>query len=384
MRVGIVGAGHAGLVAAIALHQKDIDVVVLEQSDDFTETGAGIVVSPSIRRILLRLGFDNDTFTSVFQAQQRYVLRDAFSAEVIMVGDGSDWAEKYFGDCGRIGSRVRTFVAGREVSPRVIGDVAYRLLLSRSELELEVGDDASHDLRPILDMSFKAWTWMGPKRHAMLYPLRNGNLYNLVVLCPDTLAAGKHRSTVETEQLRSQIEGWDPVLRALLKSVRNATVSVLKIQYLRPGELPLLHRHNVALVGDSCHATLPYQGAGYSLAAEGAILLTELLSQNHLHGEDRKLSDVLDEYSRKHIERIRLQHEGAMSNRELFHLSDEGACKTRAEELSCFAWRTVEESADRASLPWTLGDVTYYKAQFDYDPYQHAVMTGHDQGCSNF
>ncbi|KAF4547199.1 FAD-binding domain-containing protein 11 [Elsinoe fawcettii] len=435
MKVGIVGAGLAGLMTAIALRQKDIHVVVLEQSDDFKETGAGIVISPSIRRIMLRLGFNDDAIASVLEMQQRYILKDGFSGEVILGRPGPAWAEKHFGDCwyhchredlhclllGKalglgvhvrsscrvvrigssmdstttivlssgdiieadviigadgIGSQVRAFVAGEDVDPCGTGDMGYRVLLSRSAVELRAAGEPAHVLQPILDMPSEAWAWLGPDRHVMLYPLRKGTLYNLVVLCPDTLSAGTHRSTDSVEELRSQIKGWDPALQALVGSIESPNVSVLKIQYLRPEQLPMLHRDNVVLVGDAGHATLPYQGAGFSLAAEGAILLTELLSKYQAGKGSRGLSHILAEYSNKHIERIQLQYEGAISNRKLFHLSDKDTCTKRAEVLPHIAWNVSKESLAQPSSPWTFGDMSYYKAQFGYDPYQHAA---HDQ-----
>ena len=42
MHVLLIGAGIAGLTAAIALRKKGIDVTVLEQARQLSEIGAGI------------------------------------------------------------------------------------------------------------------------------------------------------------------------------------------------------------------------------------------------------------------------------------------------------------------------------------------------------
>src|SRR5690606_24146680 len=52
----IVGAGIAGLTAALALARKGIAVHVLEQAPALEEVGAGLQLSPNASRILADLG----------------------------------------------------------------------------------------------------------------------------------------------------------------------------------------------------------------------------------------------------------------------------------------------------------------------------------------
>jgi salicylate hydroxylase len=59
MRILIAGGGIGGLVAAIALAQRDFDVDVLEQQTEPRELGAGISIYANGARVLSSLGLDD-------------------------------------------------------------------------------------------------------------------------------------------------------------------------------------------------------------------------------------------------------------------------------------------------------------------------------------
>ncbi|MDI1490467.1 MAG: hypothetical protein OHK93_001670 [Ramalina farinacea] len=57
LNVIVVGAGIAGLCAAVALHQAGHNVIVFEKSKFAAEIGAALVLSPNGSRVLRQLGF---------------------------------------------------------------------------------------------------------------------------------------------------------------------------------------------------------------------------------------------------------------------------------------------------------------------------------------
>lgn len=59
MKVGIIGGGIAGLSTALALQKAGIDFHLFEQSPEFREVGAGIMLSSSTRYLLQKLGVGN-------------------------------------------------------------------------------------------------------------------------------------------------------------------------------------------------------------------------------------------------------------------------------------------------------------------------------------
>jgi salicylate hydroxylase len=59
LQVGVVGAGIAGLAAAIALRRANCDVEVFERSSFRNEIGAAVTISPNSARVLDYWGFDS-------------------------------------------------------------------------------------------------------------------------------------------------------------------------------------------------------------------------------------------------------------------------------------------------------------------------------------
>src|SRR5215211_3228071 len=55
-RVAIVGAGPAGLAAALALRRLGLEVTVFEQAEDYQRIGGGIVLHDNGQRVLQALG----------------------------------------------------------------------------------------------------------------------------------------------------------------------------------------------------------------------------------------------------------------------------------------------------------------------------------------
>src|SRR3954447_16374153 len=56
--INIVGAGIAGLAAALALRRRGFPVSLFERTAHFAPVGAGIVLAPNALRILTELGVD--------------------------------------------------------------------------------------------------------------------------------------------------------------------------------------------------------------------------------------------------------------------------------------------------------------------------------------
>ena len=81
-RILIAGGGIGGLAAALALAQKGIASLVLEQAPEFHEIGAGIQLGPNIFRALERLGLKEAVLADAHQPPSME-MRCALSGECV-------------------------------------------------------------------------------------------------------------------------------------------------------------------------------------------------------------------------------------------------------------------------------------------------------------
>ena len=88
----------------------------------------------------------------------------------------------------------------------------------------------------------------------------------------------------------------DPQVRDLLHAMDFGSSYVWETRDLLP--LPSLHRHNVALVGDAAHASLPFTSQGANGALEDAVTLAGLLEGVQT---DPDLTDALRAYDAARI-----------------------------------------------------------------------------------
>lgn len=53
--------------------------------------------------------------------------------------------------------------------------------------------------------------WLGPKSHAVFYPVKSGKEFNLVIIRPDDLPPGVKTQEGDLPEMRALFEGWDPM-----------------------------------------------------------------------------------------------------------------------------------------------------------------------------
>jgi salicylate hydroxylase len=196
-----------------------------------------------------------------------------------------------------IKSIARDTINGSPAKAVDTGDVAYRILVPAAGL-LKDPELASLVKEPW------ATTWAGPEGHFVGYPLRGGELYNMIICCSvkstlhgKSLGEEDWLVTADNAELVRRFEGWcSPVqkLCALAGEVSHYHISPLKnsrppnalqIPFLKWKMCdlhPLSHwvhpSNRVTLLGDSCHPMLPYLAQGAAQATEDAGTLRSCLS----------------------------------------------------------------------------------------------------------
>ena len=159
-----------------------------------------------------------------------------FTADIILGADG-------------LKSICREALLGHSDPPHLTGDLAYRIIVKAEDMKKHP------DLRDLAEKPAINY-WMGPYCHAVCYLLKGGGLYNIVLICPDNLPEMVNTSKADLQEMRDIFEKWDPKLKALLDLVQET--SKWRLQNSEEMESWSHPSGKFALMGDACHATLPY------------------------------------------------------------------------------------------------------------------------------
>ncbi|OAP57295.1 hypothetical protein AYL99_08033 [Fonsecaea erecta] len=413
-KVVVVGAGIGGLAAAISCLRGGCEVTILEKAPEISPIGAGIQIPPNAARVVQHFGLEqkirdagaiqvnanhlkrykdgkilcsriggekmikdfNGPWFVIHRADYHGVLLDEavrlggklrLNAEavdvkastenphvVLQTGEVID-ADVIVGADG-LWSAIRDIVLGQPSPPVPTGDLAYRGTFSRAQLE------AFQDPRvDELINSRCTYNWMGPDRHSVFYPIKNGTAFNLVLIRPDNLPPGSRTETGDIDEMRMTYQGWDPVLAKII-SCHN---SVLKWKLCHHEELRTWVKDNIVLIGDASHPSLPYQAQGAAMAAEDGLVLGLLLGR--LQASDRvpdqekrsNINSILRLFESLRKKRTTVNVKGAIANRYMYHMHDGPEQEARDQELAEVDW----EKPSR----WGWADVNYQRKMLGFD-----------------
>ncbi|CAG8953412.1 hypothetical protein HYFRA_00010161 [Hymenoscyphus fraxineus] len=319
----IIGAGLAGLSAGLStkLANPNHEVTILESVKELEEIGAGLQLTPNgtrhfktwgiYERLLPLATFPTTLNVRRYDGTKILSTTENFQDQISERYDAPFWGMhrsdlqramvdrcKELGVTFRLSSRVTsvdfenaevTIEGGEKVqgdvvlctdglwsttrsqflgtpSPAILtGDLAYRIVIETSQL---TGSDAE-ELRKFITDSHVNF-WVGPETHVVAYTMRAGAIYNIVLLCPDTLPSHVRKSDGDVQEMKDLFHGWDPLLRRFLDQVKQ--VAKWKLMYHPPLPEWCNESGTFWMAGDACHPMLPYlaQGANSSLE-DGAV-----------------------------------------------------------------------------------------------------------------
>ena len=362
-QVLIAGGGIGGLAAAIAAVRADWDVRLFERAAQFSEVGAGIQLGPNVVRCLqawglqrplqqvvasptalracsalsgqelghLTLGAEmvhrygasyatihradlhelllkalqdlpevhlnlDQTVTSF--AEQDGVVTIRTSANKLIEGDALIGADG-------VRSAVRAQMLG-DGPPRVTGHLAYRAMVHQAQLPKRL---RTQDVT----------AWLGPHLHAIQYPVRRGELQNLVVIvqgpAPADLDHWDHAANLP--DLLRHLNGTCAYLQDLVQHVPDAGGDwrlwpvADRVPVSSSGQMA---QGLVALMGDAAHPMRPYLAQGAGMAIEDAAELQSALS---MHDLDVNLR--LRRYALNRWQRNAKVQERSLRNGRIFH-----------------------------------------------------------------
>ena len=311
----IVGGGIGGLAAALALSRKGIPSLVLEQTAEFGEIGAGIQLGPNVFRMFERLGITevvnktavyvkhlimmdslsgdevtrvplDDAFRERFKNPYAVIHRSDLHGAILAacresslirletsrnitgfeeIGDGvsvkAEDGTLYAGSAliGADGlwSKVRGQMFN-EGPPNTSGHIAYRAVLPIDEVPEEMRWDA-------------ATLWAGPRTHLVHYPLRSWELFNLVAVFHSDKYVEGWDTEGDLDELMERFENVGPQPMSLVTKITQWRMWVLCDR--APIKNWTIGR--VTLLGDAAHPMLQYFAQGACMAIEDAVCLAD-------------------------------------------------------------------------------------------------------------
>lgn len=313
----IAGGGIGGLATALVLARDGHAVTVLEQATSFGEIGAGIQLGPNIFKMFAWLGLTdvvskvsffppglgmNDVRTGekvvrvplgdvsratygfpygvIYRADLHQVFLDACrelpnitlrtqaklesfeqTADSVRVRLASGETLPGVALIGADGlwSKVREAVVG-DGKPRVSGHIAYRAVLKREDVPAHLWSD-------------DVLLWGGEKTHLVHYPLRRGELFNLVAVFHSSKYDEGWNTFGDPAELTERFRDACPQVRELLGKIETWKMWVLcdrePVKNWTDGR--------VTLLGDAAHPMLQYLAQGAGQAIEDAVVLCEAL-----------------------------------------------------------------------------------------------------------
>lgn len=310
----IAGGGIGGLAAALVLGRAGHAVTVLEQAAEFGEIGAGIQLGPNIFRMFDHLGLtehinqvayfppamgmrDVRTGEQVVRVQMGDAARAAYGGFAYGVIYRKDLHDVLLNTCralknvtlrtnagvasftqdasgvkamlkngeqlqgaaliGADGlwSGIRESIVG-DGKPRVSGHIAYRAVLKKEDVPPELWSD-------------EVQLWGGEKTHLVTYPLRRGELFNLVAVFHSNKYDEGWDTFGDNSELTERFKDAHPTVRGLL-----AKINLWKMWVLCDRE-PVKNwsQGRVTLLGDAAHPMLQYLAQGAGQAIEDAVVL---------------------------------------------------------------------------------------------------------------
>lgn len=361
----IVGGGIGGLAAALACGQAGARPQVLERAATFSEVGAGIQMGPNVTRTLhawglaqdlkeigfvprkldakdtqtgqiigtLRLGQRSlDTYGAPYFTVHRADLHRVLLKKIMSSGQaelhldsevqglqqnadgiqisGSNLPAsltELSQSAAMVGadglwSKTRQFVVP-PTAPRVTGLLAYRALVPMRSIP--------EKLR-LQDVN----VWVGPRVHAVLYPVKCGEYLNLVVV-----VQGPPPASLDDWDHAGNKQDLEAAMGPIHADLRNMLAAVPAWRLWPICDRPPIKgphemaKGRIALLGDAAHPMRPFLAQGAGMAIEDAAELARSWARADLQVEDR-----LQMYAQARWARNAQVQQRSIRNGQIFHL----------------------------------------------------------------
>jgi salicylate hydroxylase len=158
-------------------------------------------------------------------------------------------------------SKIRDKIVG-DGKPLVSGHIAYRAVLKREEVPADL-------------WSPDVILWAGPRTHLVHYPLRRGEIYNLVAVFHSERYVEGWNAEADAGDLWAHFNGQRPEVMRMLERIETWRMWVLCDRE----PVKEWSKGRVTLLGDAAHPMLQYLAQGACMATEDSVCLAEKVSE---------------------------------------------------------------------------------------------------------
>ncbi|KAI1349073.1 putative monooxygenase [Xylaria sp. FL0043] len=395
LRIIVVGAGFAGLTAAIECHRKGHSVILLEKFPELKLLGDIISFGPNSSRIFQRWPGVAEQLDVLSQRADGLVIKNWLGETLLTQTWTKEQAEfgiRFDGHRGefheivykhaleigvdvRLGQRVedyfengdeagvvlesgekltanvvlaaegvrsrgRKIVLGYDDKPKASGYAVYRSWFDADEVAKDP------DLRYFTDNGDKHVAWLGPDVHFIAASVKNGKDFSWVCTHKDEQDIEESWSfEAPLSDARKVLEGWDPIVQKILDKTPSPLID-WKLVYRDPLPTWISARRRIALIGDSAHPFLPTSIQGASQAMEDGATLAVCLSRaqavaasspaNNEKGKGKKndgVQEAVATFEAIRYERVRSAQKTGEQTRDIWHKADFAAAKQDPQSL---------------------------------------------------
>lgn len=306
----IVGAGVAGLTAALSLARKGISSDIIEQAPQLGEVGAGLQLSPNATRVLDSLGVLAELERHWFEPRSISLVSGKDLRHLAEVPAG-DFARKRWGhpygvlhrstlQQGLLRAALNQPLCRLHLGQRVQGIGADALAsITDRKPDLVIGADGAWSVAreavagsPSVSFSGNiAWrftitrdaapaflsrngvtAYLGAKAHLVSYPLKEIDGFNLVAIAAGTRSDESWAIDADAARramLLEQFSGWHRDIRTILAGAEKPTFWPL----YQASDGNWHNGRDTVLIGDAAHTMMPFSAQGAAMAIEDAFSL---------------------------------------------------------------------------------------------------------------
>ncbi|KAL2144350.1 hypothetical protein VTI28DRAFT_9174 [Corynascus sepedonium] len=377
----IVGAGFAGLTAAIECHRKGHSVVLLEKAAELRPLGDIISFGqnssrffdkwPGVREALGPLVHKSEA-VNFFSWDGRFVTTQSF------VEEHRAWGSRVNGHRGEIHAAVLRHALNRGIDVRLGRNVVHYFEEEDGSLagvETDDGERLTADVvlaaegvrsrgrRLVLGFDdrpepsgyavFRAWFpadevrkneetrhlvehgdshngWIGQDVHFLAAAIKDGREMSWVCTHEDEGGIEENwQFPGRIDDVLKVVEGWDPVVVDLVKMTPPERLFDYKLVFRDPLPTFISPKARTALIGDAAHPFLPTSIQGASQAMEDGVVLAACLDRA---GKGR-VQEALRVWERIRYERVHKIQLTGITTREQWHKADWDAIWKNPESL---------------------------------------------------